>query len=412
MYNATLTLDSTGLASLQERVARLTKRTKKLGLADPVLVIEQTDANEFRVTISMETPTIGRYLIIATVQHHGLGVDGQPHNTVNVAAECDHLVPAEARTATHARCDHCGVFRYRKSAVVVRDTETDETLVIGTSCMKDYVGGRLAKLHAPTKVVKLLNDFREVAKDMETWQPTEHRAPVLTVDFLAKASALIKLEGYASMRYQDAHGEGSTTGERTWVQWEDITPDADDEEIAAIALDWIRGEVEHANPKVATRLSNAKTACSFEHILRAVDDAVDGLAFFLHHHGNTPKVPAKPIGVFEDVAPRPTASSVRETLTRPRRDLAPATYKVGARVEVAGRLERFFRTRSQYGDSHLVAIDPDNGGPRVCAFARGLNGRDFRIGDRVVMLGTVKSLDPYQGHPQVMLNRVRIELRA
>ena len=76
---------------------------------------------------------------------------------------------------------------------------------------------------------------------------------------------------------------------------------------------------------------------------------------------------------------------------------------VGDKVSVEGVVVRIQGVETMYGWTRLVVVDAPEGTVKMFTTAKWTD--DFNEGDRVVVSGTVKAHDEYQGHRQTMLTR-------
>lgn len=93
-------------------------------------------------------------------------------------------------------CDHCGANRYRNATYLVKNTETGETMQVGSTCVKDFLGWHVSFAFVTEKeVTDELNDLLDGVKKSETY-------PVDLV--IAVAWAVTKSFGYAPTSATDS----------------------------------------------------------------------------------------------------------------------------------------------------------------------------------------------------------------
>lgn len=136
-----------------------------------------------------ETPMFAGYTLVAVV------------DDLNEAMRQVRGVPGHEATlpdslwTTDSHCDHCGHNRQRNTVIVLSD-ENGELVQIGTSCVKDFLGG-----HSPADVAWMatwLPEFSEGLADNDNggWGSSE-----MTYDpkaFLTLAVASIDTKGWVS----------------------------------------------------------------------------------------------------------------------------------------------------------------------------------------------------------------------
>lgn len=131
------------LSELKEKIEKLNKKAAKLG-AEPVYVnvgepysVETVNDLDFKVIrhyVDVETvgeaPKLAGWAFIGTLEHTEAGVI-----TRSVPGT---EIPASFR-AVEKLCQHCNKTRSRKATYVVQH-ESGETLQVGSSCLKDFLG--------------------------------------------------------------------------------------------------------------------------------------------------------------------------------------------------------------------------------------------------------------------------------
>ena len=170
---------------LQKKVAAMAKRAAKLEVEAPsVTVTEETEVEEIKETVaSGETvvtetrtwvyvviagsfPKLAGWVFLATLQHseagtiirripglaaqmRGLVEQGQSAKEASEELEAKFSL-AEFRQAAPI-CEHCQTARARRDTYVVLRPETGEIKQVGSSCVRDFTGGR-----SPAEVARVL----------------------------------------------------------------------------------------------------------------------------------------------------------------------------------------------------------------------------------------------------------------
>lgn len=157
------------LASLNDQIARLAKRAKRLKVPAPRLTEEEritesvsvhrtsgthardagklaaeepggyirADRTFVRVTIEGERPKLpGDWRFLASVEWVTTDIGAEPIFRAMPGVE----IPAELRDA-HERCDHCQVRRARKHLILVQSRVDERTMLVGSSCVADFLPG-------------------------------------------------------------------------------------------------------------------------------------------------------------------------------------------------------------------------------------------------------------------------------
>lgn len=148
---------------------------------------------------------------------------------------------------TAVRCDHCGTVRRRTKTYLVESVETGEVKVVGSNCLRDFLGSD------PNRVAKYATWLNEIvdALDEETgWGGSggEGRA-TLTVEYLTHVCAMIRIHGWVS---RSGYSEFTPTASEAWSNlvnygksdktgrplFDEVTPA--DFERATAAIEWAK----------------------------------------------------------------------------------------------------------------------------------------------------------------------------
>lgn len=169
--DGTYTIPDENLAGLQAKIAKLAKRADKLGVPAPTCTVVETFDEEitesvdgpygshggFRptglfarkhlVAVTGEAPRYAGWALTAVIEmdHEEGRADGGPGepsaNVVGVvpdAAEAD--VHVDVWRTLDERCDHCGVNNRNRSKLVVVTHEDGTQKIVGSTCLKDFLG--------------------------------------------------------------------------------------------------------------------------------------------------------------------------------------------------------------------------------------------------------------------------------
>ena len=138
------------VGGLFSKIDRLNRRAKKLNL--PEIVYRLTGQEKFQeeevvfeshkkihVILTKEVEVVGGepvlpgYEFLCAVEHTEEGnlVTSKPGNTLDLS---------EFRSCK-PDCDHCGHKRNRHKTYFVKDTQTDVSIQVGSTCLKDFLGG-------------------------------------------------------------------------------------------------------------------------------------------------------------------------------------------------------------------------------------------------------------------------------
>lgn len=137
-------IPASNLPRLRAEIARLARKSKKLGLSPAKLTVldkievakwDEILNNEYievyyDCTVDGESPTLEGWTLIAKIEQVG--------NENLVREVPTETCPPEYRTAT-MHCDHCQIERRRKDVFVLRN-QSNEYKQVGRDCLGDFLG--------------------------------------------------------------------------------------------------------------------------------------------------------------------------------------------------------------------------------------------------------------------------------
>lgn len=158
----------------------------------------------FEVLIDCTIPQIDGWEFIGRIDH----ANGEIGNVIRALPGRE--VPEKYRN-TGCNCDHCGIKRFRRDTYVLQNVETGETQQVGSSCLKDFLGG-----HDPVKLAKmaeLLSYARECARGYTNFVGGDRRYLILQ-EFLQYCALSMRNVGYfVSRKVANEKGMQSTDGD-------------------------------------------------------------------------------------------------------------------------------------------------------------------------------------------------------
>lgn len=158
------------LAVLEERIAKVAKVARRLGVPEPeVQVLRRWEAevtNDWggkrieewvEILLVGETPKLeGGWEVVAAVEHTAVG---------NIVRQAPKFQDEELGLhESDARCDHCGTIRSRKLTVLLQ-AEDGSRKRVGSSCLKDFLGYALPSVW---EVWASLDDIRSGLEEEES----------------------------------------------------------------------------------------------------------------------------------------------------------------------------------------------------------------------------------------------------
>lgn len=347
-----------------------------------------------------EPPKLNGWSFLARVKQHG---HGWIFKTA-VGAE----VPQNLRgRASHHECDHCNLKRDRKDVVIVRKDATGEHKTIGTTCVKDFLGG-----HDPEKAMNALGLWAEAAQllqaqidhdkewggERDDWGFGGGRAPEATDlhTYLSHVAKAIRENGWLSRAAaRDSDGKQATSDvalgtafpSRAVVQWAhnngiDLDPSAEDRAAAREAIAWAKKKYGEADPtSLDTFGHNLRTIVNEDYVTR--DVAGMAASIVRGHHKETGQI-----------ADRKRATNAGYFGTP------------GEKTEADVRVGDIFEYENEYGTGKIVKLEtPD--GHRLTWFTKH-PPTDFRTGQDMRVALTVKNHKARRGSPETIVTRVKV----
>ena len=177
-----------------EKVSKIIKKGKKLGVEVSYSFIkeyfEKRSENGktiiekfFDFEVIGETPQIKGYDFIAICEFDG------EYNLIKKNPFVEVEIPEKFKT--YRECDHCNFKRNRKHTVVLRNSETEEFISVGKSCVKDFLG-----CDDPHNIALFLRSFDEFQED--SWIGFGHASYYEIEQILAFSNSIINKFGFVS----------------------------------------------------------------------------------------------------------------------------------------------------------------------------------------------------------------------
>lgn len=367
-----------------EKIVKINERAQKRGFTGRLEVIsereERKSTNQFTGMESTEVvyntrvtgtaPSYAGFTFLARVDRVGETF------VISTAPGVEHV----ERSLVHAgECDHCGMNRQRNNTYLVRNDETGETVNVGSTCIKDFLGWSAS--------VVFFSD-----SDMEPAEQGTYYSPVFTVDtVLAFAYAAIKAHGWVP--------RSSYSGQ----------PTAD---LVTMALCG-RRLTEREQATVEALRTYAAEATEMAATVKAfiLSDDFNGTSTYVENLKALLGEEAITTRQFGLVASAPQAY-LRHLDQAAERKAAVAKTQgsewVGAekdKVEVKGTIEAVRYSQSDYGTSTVYTILGQDGNLYTWFSTNGALGDN--TGVEVHIKGTVKKHEEYQGTKRTVLTRCK-----
>ena len=399
------------------------------------------------VTIEAEAPTAAGWQFAATLTYVE-AEGGERMTLLRTVPDLDGDLPAEFRTSTPDRCDHCGARRRRNETFVVRrvadadlpyacelavrgDVRVGDRdgarmaatrpagtwLQVGRNCLADFLPG--ADPHRIAAALEMLLQATSAASSAESdgigeggWWSGDRTGLGSLREFLGVVAALVRHDGWVSrtraretddayytgarltatadsaIEYLDAPPRDSRAREE-WQRWRAARPvEQEDRDLADRALEYARADLAE---KVAPSdyEHNLRVACA----AAAVDRRLVGVAASL--------IPYYLREVERRVLREAEAARVRDS-----RHLGAVGDRLLLRVQVARIIT--VGEESQWGPSYLHKLVGAEGDAAGCALVWFSSNPEanLRPGQVVWVRGTVKKHDERDGVQQTVLARI------
>jgi hypothetical protein len=128
--------------SLEEKIAKLSRRSKRFGMGEITLNVtgvtphESGKYNMLTVELKGAEPVVTGWYFVASISHD--------HETGNIIRYTPPFTAAsvdEKYRTTAAICEHCKLNRQRKDTYVVRNQNTNEERQVGRTCLGEFFNG-------------------------------------------------------------------------------------------------------------------------------------------------------------------------------------------------------------------------------------------------------------------------------
>lgn len=351
-------------------------------LTSPI-IIEMVTA-----TLTYNIPIIEGYELVAKLDIF----HGEDGNQVLISAVPDAVIPEKWQNATSIQCDHCGWNRNRHHSVLLREIETNEYKEVGSTCVKDFFGLDPSgfMFMASIKFHGIVGGIKD--EDCMKGGRRIYSYPLNYV--LGYASAVINQFGWASKKYAYDFG-GNSTCNRVWDNLEPyrgmprsefVQISDEDHALADKVIEYYKNLDPEGNDYLLNLVKLAK--------LNYVPSKFMGFAVSM-------------INSYKNAMERLENQKKREEELAD----APESNYVGVigerlknvRVEVTFAKE----IETMYGMSTLYAFK-DALGNIFKTFYSGTS-IELKNGDVVLLTGTVKKHNEYQGRKETMLNRIIVK---
>lgn len=412
----TFKVPEANLSLLRERIAKLNKRAMKLQCAPitidilgsieaPIKTMDTMGKMEivgyrrvFELTVTGQAPKINGWEFIAVIQPVADEENKNLGNILRGVPGASHEVPEAYRSAGN-NCDHCHTARRRNETFILH-SDLGDTKQVGRNCLRDFLGHTSPEVYA--SIAQMLMDAEDFATSSERdeFGGMRHVDRYVAEEILALAACSIRMNGWRSNKTASEYGTLSTSGEvSNWIsatnkdKWEKpLVPSDEDKATAKEVTEWLstlaaRTELNDymynlslLGQGVMFTTKNFGLACSaIPTYLREMEREINRRTRF------------------EDDSKSSFVGTVgtRDKLTLTlvfTRDIEHEGYAYGS-----GTVTHLYKFKDEAGN--VVTWFASN------VYFNPTTQQDINIGDTVVLVGTVKKHEEYQGVKQTVITR-------
>lgn len=195
------------LVQLDKKIQFINNKARKISVPQVSYEVTGTefidDVKYVNIETDIEVVKIDGFKVIAVIEH------AYDNSNIVHALNEEIQLPEDIQTRK-GFCQHCNTSRNRKNTVLLQNTETQEFIQVGKSCLKDYLG---YDLNRTLDIYEAVIDLEEFLEDRfshgEGWTTYYNVKDVLNI-----ATEYINRFGYVSS--QDATEENPKTGNVIW----------------------------------------------------------------------------------------------------------------------------------------------------------------------------------------------------
>ena len=407
MDTKTFSIPDENLARLMERVEKLSRKAVKL-VGQPIVLtvvsvkdVERTQTSWIggvahqvgtgvfdryhEVTVDGPRPKFAGWSLVANLEH--LKAEGEEITIVRAVPGAS--VPEEYRNSSAQVCDHCQTRRNRTNTfVLVHDDGSYKK--VGRQCIADFLGHM-----APADLVRMfeyLAEATEAAEEGEGMGGCGIPKFFNTKEYLAWVVANMRCDGWLSRTNANNAGRyGQATADQAGgCMVEHMMGKAIKPEYKPTEADYKR--VDAAFEFMTTFLAGAE-----------LNDYLHNLSVVLKLN----VIGSKLMGIAASLIPTAEREMGKEIERRVWANLKETSQYlgvVGGKLFVHATVANTRELESAYGVTTMVKfVTPE--GSAVTWFASGNKTEEFPIGLKLILAGTVKKHEDYQGLRQTLLTR-------
>lgn len=415
-----ITFTAVKLPLLDEELARLNKIAAKLGVEPLSYTITERGTKTVEVdawlgprydpetgtykirTIEVETVTViingttpmlpGGWKFLGSIEFLPAASDGTPLALVH--GDDERL--AAYRDAGPV-CDHCGYRRNRKKVVVLESAEADVT-VVGSSCLKDFLG-----YHGnPEKVLRFYDDLGAMLGDLDDEDGGEYFGPRVrptmpTEIFLGMAVAMVREFGWVPKSSYSGVPTATRLSDRFFPPSKPSKEDREyfDEINAVEVTDSDLDKAKAVRAWANTAADESRT----NNYIGNLAVALAGSYLDVKHFG----IAASAVGAYD----KALGLEIKRDAEKKAAASSEWVGTVGKREVFTGTVTAVIPYETMYGTGRVVKmLDAD--GNTLKSLTSGAWAYGLVVGDEVTVKATVKSHDTWNGAKETNLTRAAL----
>lgn len=419
--NETFVMNACGLPVVQKRIAALNRRAAKMGLPfitievlrewDQEELIDQSIMSddlrtrlvakvEFRIT--GDSPKINGWTFAATIRPQEKG------NLIEKMPDFKGEMP-QYRTCEIV-CEHCNVNRRRKNAYILFNEMTGEYKMVGSSCLKDFLGHATPQGIAAhvAYIVNFPAEIGDIADEYESYGGhggySEYRYTV--EQYLGYVIRQVRENGFITARMARDNFDQTCTGDAAWG--------------AMTFYPHSKGDVEYYNKCMKPSKQDMEKGCEIaawtrEHFTgEPKSDYESNMQVALGNKSvtwRTANLIASAAHVYFKDQVGDVDAKIISKAKQPKAEKTPSEYfgEVGKRGNFTLTVQKHTVSQGMYGEIHTYMFEDENDN-RAVWFTNG--NKDMLEGETYIITATIKKHDVFREKKQTYLTRCKVVERV
>ena len=391
---ATFAIITSRVADLEKTIAKYNRKAIKINCAPLELIIGESFTEKFtqyngysqstqyisktNVTVIGSIPNIPGYIIAAVIDHNPIDI---VHSYIEI--------PNHFRNRG-SYCDHCNAMRNRNKTIILKNTDTNEFIQVGSTCLKDYLNRDVSQeLGYLTWVDVIVKDYSD---DYEYINSGRYIPEFSTIQVIANSIRMIESFGFVKTQDENLErGKWSTKSELMNYYFPNKYKAS---EIIENYNNKFKSGIEEATEKaqlVMDWIANNNSNSEFILNLKAMI--------------SRESVPSKYFGYIAGAV-----ASYNREMDNSKTIIINNSYlpdNPGTKVTLKVKLDSIQSISSYYGTSYLHKwTDSEN--RRIAWFCSGKAMDNSLIGTEMVISGTIKERKEFNNQKTTYLNRVKM----